>query len=149
MFCNCACNRINDFGNLDLAIGNIGILDQLASGQFGIFIGSLDGILVNLNLNLRAVSLQNLNFQSVKAAGQSTAIVALNNSIVLSALRGLLSSVNNTADGVQNVGLADLILERGFKVRINSGGSQRSDIVGSAVNAYLVGALKLVSLPST
>ena len=45
MFCNCACNRINDFGNLDLAIGNIGILDQLASGQFGIFIGSLDGSL--------------------------------------------------------------------------------------------------------
>ena len=73
---------------------------------------------MNNELAFGTVSLQNLNFQRIEARVNSLrAIGVLYDCIVLGALRGLLSSVNNTADGVQGVGLANLILERGFKVR--------------------------------
>lgn len=97
---------------------------------------------MNFILALGAVSLLDLNFQSVKTAGQIIAIVALNNSIVLGALRGLLSSVNNTTNGVQGVGLADLICKSVLEIRINVSAFQHSNVVRSAVNAYLGGVLE-------
>ena len=100
--------RTPNLGDLDLVIGNIRILDQNASLNIGsLQLGSTQrsGVLMNNKLALRTVSLQNLNFQRIEARVNSLrAIGILYDCVVLGALRGLLSSVNNTADGVQGVG---------------------------------------------